>query len=287
MEALETPAARMARALHVQGSAVRDVADRLVVEGALQIVVNGQPYSVTMRTPGEDTELALGLLYAEKVFDAREDVVAVEETSGCDGAATVSLTLDRARTAQGARRLASNASCGVCGLVSADSLLAPTPGITSRPDARLDPSLLETLEGRLRSAQTLFQQTGGCHGAALFNLAGELLVLREDVGRHNAVDKAVGSLLRAGRLDEAALLFTSGRVSYEIVAKAARAGIRFLLAVSAPSSLAVETSREAGITLVAFCRGGKGTVYTHPEGVIGIATPEAPEVEAEAAEARP
>jgi FdhD protein len=250
------------------------------VEGALQIVVNGEPYSVTMRTPGEDAELALGLLYAEKVFDALEDVVAVAEDAGCGGSGTVSLTLERARTAQGTRRLASTASCGVCGLVSADSLQVAAPGKAARADARLDLSLLETLEGRMRSAQALFQRTGGCHGAALFNLAGDLLVLREDVGRHNAVDKAVGALLRAGRLDQAAVLFTSGRVSYEIVAKAARAGIRFLLAVSAPSTLAVDTSREAGITLVAFCRGGKGTVYTHPDRVAGFAAAEAPMAEA-------
>jgi FdhD protein len=265
MKVLETTSACMARAMHIQGGAARDVEDRLVVEGALQIVVNGEPYSVTMRTPGEDAELALGLLYAEKVFGALENVVEVKEAAECDGAATVSLTINRAKTTQGARRLASNASCGVCGLVSADSLL-------------------ETMEGRMRSAQALFQCTGGCHGAALFNLSGELLVLREDVGRHNAVDKAVGALLRAGRLDEAALLFTSGRVSYEIVAKAARAGIRFLLAVSAPSSLAVDMSREAGITLVAFCRGGKGTVYTHPGQVTGFAADE--DLNAEAAEAK-
>src|SRR5690606_28688430 len=132
----------------------------------------------------------------------------------------------------GARRLASSASCGVCGLVSMPSLRVSAPDASVRTDAKLDLTLLETLEGRMRSAQALFQRTGGCHGAALFDLAGDLLVLREDVGRHNAVDKAVGALLRAGRLDEAALLFTSGRVSYEIVAKAARAGIRFLLAVS-------------------------------------------------------
>lgn len=276
METLEHPAAHVARALHVQGGSGRPVEDNLVQEGALQIVVNGEPYSITMRTPGEDAELALGLLYAEKVFDALEDVSAVEEKPGSDCSATVSLTLNRKPASQGARRLASSASCGVCGLVSMPSMSVTAPDASASEDTALDLSLLETLEGRMRSAQRLFQRTGGCHGAALFNIGGDLLVLREDVGRHNAVDKSVGALLRAGRLDEAAVLFTSGRVSYEIVAKAARAGIRFLLAVSAPSSLAVDMSRDAGITLVAFCRGGKGTVYTHPERVTGFAVAENP-----------
>jgi FdhD protein len=178
------------------------------------------------------------------------------------------------------RRLASNASCGVCGKISADDLQLPgsrEPGTSGceadpadYPEYRLDPALLPALEGRMRSAQALFTRTGGCHAAALFDRQGRLLVLKEDVGRHNAVDKAVGSLLEQGRLGLAAILFISGRVSFEIVTKASRAGIPFLVAVSAPSTLAVRMCREAGITLIAFCRGDKATVYTHPRKVIGI-----------------
>jgi FdhD protein len=119
----------------------------------------------------------------------------------------------------------------------------------------------------MRGAQALFSRTGGCHAAALFDLSGRLLVLKEDVGRHNAVDKAVGHLLRLGELERAAVLFISGRVSYEIVTKASRAGLRFLLAVSAPSTLAVRMCRDAGIALLGFCRGGKATVYSGAESV--------------------
>jgi FdhD protein len=121
----------------------------------------------------------------------------------------------------------------------------------------------------MRSAQDLFNRTGGSHAASVFDAQGNLLVTREDVGRHNAVDKAIGHLLREGAWDRAAILFISGRVSYEIVSKAAKANLAFLLAVSAPSTLAVKLCREAGITLVAFCRGGRATVYTHPERVLG------------------
>jgi FdhD protein len=167
------------------------------------------------------------------------------------------------------RRLISNASCGVCGKVSAEDLRVETLRVSERGDRKLDPALIPVLEGRMRAAQDLFSRTGGSHAAAIFDHEGDLLVLREDVGRHNAVDKAIGHLLREGALARASLLFISGRVSYEIVSKAAKAGIPFLLAVSAPSTLAVKLCREAGITLLAFCRGGRATVYSHPGRVIG------------------
>jgi FdhD protein len=136
-------------------------------------------------------------------------------------------------------------------------------------DAKLDLGLVPMLEGRMRAAQELFSRTGGSHAASVYDREGNLLVTREDVGRHNAVDKAIGHLLREGALDRAAILFISGRVSYEIVSKAAKANLAFLLAVSAPSTLAVKLCREAGITLLAFCRGGKATIYSHPERVVG------------------
>lgn len=264
-------------ALHVQGNRTKIVQDALVTEGALQIVVDGSPYSMTMRTPGEDAELALGLLFAEGVFTSIAEVSEVLESPAAQAAApgggadTVSLSiLPSASAARGKplakRRLTSVSSCGICGLESAEDL-AGAALCAGTAAGTLDITLIPTLEGRMRASQELFSRTGGCHAAAIFDLDGRLLVLKEDVGRHNAVDKAVGFLLRQGALEKAAVLFISGRVSYEIVTKAAKAGLRFLLAVSAPSTLAVTMCQEAGITLVGFCRGGKATVYSCPEAV--------------------
>jgi FdhD protein len=277
-----SPASATVPALHLHNGVSRPVDDDLVAEGALQIVLNGAPYSVTMRTPGDDTLLALGLLFTEGLLRDRREVAACEEIAGGgdDRPDTVSVAMASAGLAGknlANRRLASNASCGVCGKISADDLQLPgaleseTPVCEAGPAGhRLDPALLPALEGRMRSAQALFSRTGGCHAAAVFDRQGDLLVLKEDVGRHNAVDKAVGSLLQQDRLERASILFISGRVSYEIVTKASRAGIPFLIAVSAPSTLAVRMCRETGITLIAFCRGEKATVYTHPGKVIGV-----------------
>ena len=273
METLSAPGAETVSALYVQSGTARPVEDALVAEGALQIAVKGSPYSVTMRTPGDDVSLAIGLLFTEGLILAKGDVLGWEEIpaagEGC--ADTVDLALADPALARGNlsnRRLASTASCGVCGKISADDLVLPSrrnPGDT----VLLDPAILPSLEGKMRSAQALFGRTGGSHAAAVFDAQGGLIVLKEDVGRHNAVDKAIGHLLREGRLGAAAMLFISGRVSYEIVAKASKAGIPFLLAVSAPSTLAVKMCRDSGITLLAFVRGGKATVYSHPERVSG------------------
>jgi FdhD protein len=251
--------------------APRVVEDALAVEGPLQIRLDGAPWSVTLRTPGDDRDLVLGLLFSEGVLEVPEDVLDCEERiSSVDGIAdAVHLRLrPGAGSAKNpsARRLASNSSCGACGTVDAGDL----PAITRRkPGGRaFDLSTLPALEGRLRAAQALFARTGGTHAAAVFDADGELLVLKEDVGRHNAVDKAVGFLWGQGRLGKSRVLFVSGRVSYEIVAKASRAGIAALLAVSAPSTLAVKLCAEAGIVLAGFCRGGKATVYTHADRVV-------------------
>jgi FdhD protein len=274
MDSSEAAGAETFRALHVQSGRARPVEDALVAEGALQILVNGAPYSMTMRTPGDDAVLALGLLFAEGLYASLEQVEAVVETPAAspEGTDAVALTLLPAALrgkSLANRRLASNASCGICGKISADDLETPAlcAPVRDGDGGRLDLSLLPALESRMRGAQALFSRTGGCHAAAVFDLEGRLLVLKEDVGRHNAVDKAVGHLLRQGGLDRAAVLFISGRVSYEIVTKAAKAGLRYLLAVSAPSTLAVKMCRDAGITLLGFCRGGKATVYSGAENV--------------------
>jgi FdhD protein len=272
METLPALGAETVSALRIHAGEGSPVEDLLVAEGALQIRVNGAAYSVTMRTPGDDVMLAAGLLFTEGIIRTRQEILAWEEIpAAAEGDAdTVDLAVAGAALAAGKlsdRRLLSNASCGVCGKVSADDLQAPSRLAPEALLDRLDLGLLPSLEGRMRSAQALFSRTGGCHAAALFDLQGNLLVLKEDVGRHNAVDKAVGHLLLRGLPGKPVLLFISGRVSYEIVTKASKAGIPFLLAVSAPSSLAVKLCREAGLTLLAFVRGGKATVYTHPERV--------------------
>jgi FdhD protein len=227
---------------------------------------------MTMRTPGQDTDLALGLLYGEGALASLRDVEAIRELPAAEADAPDAIEIVLQASARrgpkpAERRLISNASCGVCGKVSADDLEVPALRLTAIPDAKLDLALLPGLEGRMRSAQDLFNRTGGTHAASVFDAQGNLLVTREDVGRHNAVDKAIGHLLREDALARAAILFISGRVSYEIVSKAAKANLAFLLAVSAPSTLAVKLCREAGITLLAFCRAGKATVYSHPERV--------------------
>ena len=287
MEIVAAMGSSNVQALHAQDGRLRPVRDALVEEGALQIRVDGAPFSMTMRTPGQDTDLAVGLLHGEGELFSWDEVESAREMAGegCPDAIEIIRKLAPGRAAKPAeRRLVSNASCGVCGKVSADDLAVPA----LRPDgidARLDLALIPVLENRMRAAQALFQNTGGSHAAALFDRDGRLLVIREDVGRHNAVDKAIGHLLRERALGKASILFISGRVSYEIVSKAAKANLPFLLAVSAPSTLAVELCRDAGITLLAFCRGGKATVYSHPERVHWDNTGEAGESKLEPARA--
>lgn len=249
-------------------AAEREVEDALVEEGPLQIVLDGSPYSVTMRTPGDDLLLAQGLLFTEGVLTGRTQVKSAKVLARIPGKAD-SVAVERVSAPESpgsgsGRRLISNASCGVCGLADAEDLKKP---VAREHRLELDMSLLPVLADRMRAGQSLFHATGGCHAAAIFDVSGKLLTLKEDVGRHNAVDKAIGHLFQHGTLPQAAILFVSGRVSYEIVTKASRAGVAFLAAVSAPSSLAVELCAEAGITLIGFCRGEKATVYSHPEAV--------------------
>ncbi len=272
MEITAVSGMRTVKAVHAQAGRFRPVEDHLAEEGALQILLDGAPFSMTMRTPGHDSDLALGLLHGEGALASIGDVESIRESpaaeSDCPDAIEVVLkAAARSGHKPSERRLVSNASCGVCGKVSADDLEVAALRPAASHEAKLDLALLPALEGRMRSAQDLFSMTGGSHAASVFDREGNLLVTREDVGRHNAVDKAIGYLLREGALDRAAILFISGRVSYEIVSKAAKANIAFLAAVSAPSTLAVKLCREAGITLLAFCRGGKATVYSHPERV--------------------
>lgn len=259
------------------GGRWEDAGDRLVAEEPLQLLLDGSPLSIVMRTPGHDVELALGLLWAERVITDRSQVLDVRISAEAgEHEPWLPLRDDLlesnqvdVRLAPGAghrpeRSFLSSSACGVCGATTVESLaldFEPLP-----PGPLVDPALLVELSNRLRERQRLFDQTGGLHAAGLFDATGHLLELREDVGRHNAVDKVVGRALLDGRLPPAEhLLVVSGRGGYEIVQKAVAAGIPIVAAVGAPSSLAVATARRFELTLVGFLRDGRFNVYSAPD----------------------
>lgn len=256
----------------VVDGAAQELPDPVVVEEPLEIQVGGRPLVVTMRTPGADAELAAGFLFAEGLVDAREDLLALADAAACGAENVVAVRLrDEARVeaARAARGFLSASACGVCGKTAIEHVFARgLPGLApGRP--RVAPAWLERLPARMRAAQPVFARTGGLHAAALFAAGGGLVVLREDVGRHNAVDKVIGERLLAGALPDLAetALVLSGRAGFEIVQKAARAGIPLVAAVGAPSSLALRVAERSGMTLVGFLRPGRFNVYTGPERV--------------------
>ena len=267
----------------VVGENVRDeLTDTVVVEEPLEISVRdgedgpASPLTVTLRTPGADAELAAGLLYAEGVIARFDDVLDIRSAALPEGASfpnRLEVCLRRGLApdlSQTQRSFISTAACGLCGKVAIDAIFAKGFPPLRNGEPRVGRGLLATLPGRMRAAQTLFARTGGLHAAALFDDDGQLLVLREDVGRHNAVDKVVGALLAAGGLPaERALLVVSGRAGFEITQKALRAGIPILAAVGAPSSLSLRLAARAGMTLVGFLRPDRFNLYTAPARVVG------------------
>ena len=246
--------------------------DLLAVEEPLEIRVGGTPLAVTMRTPGHDVDLAVGFLVSEGAIVRGDQVAAAIHCAGPDGANTynvLDLTLAPGVPVPDAsiqRSTYTTSSCGVCGKASIDAVRTRS-AYPIDDDVRIDPAWLTALPDRLRAGQEVFEKTGGLHAAALFDArTGELLVLREDVGRHNAVDKVVGWAAREGLLPlRGMVLQVSGRASFELTQKASMAGIPVLAAVSAPSSLAVEHAKEAGLTLVGFLRGDSMVVYAGTE----------------------
>ncbi len=221
--------------------------------------------SITMRTPGDDEDLAVGFLFSESIIGDAADVVVVKPCSG-DNTVRVeledSVAVDLARLT---RHFYTTSSCGVCGKASLEALYAQGARVNDST-MRTGREILIGLPDRLRQAQATFAATGGLHAAAAFDADGNLAIVREDVGRHNAVDKVVGALLLAGRLPAANLgLIVSGRASFELMQKAAVAGMPILAAVGAPSSLAVELAREFNVTLVGFLRDGSFNVYAGEE----------------------
>jgi FdhD protein len=244
--------------------------DCLVVEEPLEICLNATPLSVTMRTPGHDLELTAGFLFTEGLIERREQIVSLDygktknpQASGnIVDAQLTETSLDPERTR---RNFFMTSSCGICGKASIEAVKAH--GIRRpNPTFLLDPEVLCTFPDSLKAAQSIFDRTGGLHAAGLFDAQGKLVVLREDVGRHNAVDKVVGWALLAGRLPLADYaLMVSGRGGFEIIQKALLAGVPLLASVSAPSSLAVRLARETGLTLVGFLRGRRFLVYSGEE----------------------
>ncbi|MBC3192070.1 formate dehydrogenase accessory sulfurtransferase FdhD [Pseudonocardia sp. C8] len=262
--------------LNPDGS-TRSRPDTLVAEEPLEIRVAGRPLTVTMRTPGHDVELAHGFLLTEGVIGGRADLASARYCDSVDeqGRNTYNvLDVDLAAGVEPPdvsveRNFYTTSSCGVCGKASLDAVKLKTRHSPAADPLRLDRTLLLELPDRLRERQKVFGSTGGLHAAGLFDAAGELLVAREDVGRHNAVDKVLGRMLMDGRIPAAGtVLMVSGRASFELVQKAVMAGVPALAAVSAPSSLAVELAEEAGMTLVGFLRGATGNVYTGAERIV-------------------
>lgn len=270
-----------ARIRRHRGSEVERVRDALAVEEPLEIrlgwregkgAARSQAVAVTMRTPGDDFELVAGFLRGEGILADRS--LLLEMTYCRDGKAEQAYNVVEARLRPGLavdverlqRNFYTTSSCGVCGKASLDAVEAQGCAVLPAGTPRVDPEVVPSLPGRLRDAQGVFEDTGGLHAAGIFDAAGELLLVREDVGRHNAVDKVVGRLFLDGRLPAGdRILVVSGRASFEIVQKAVAAGIPVLVAVGAPSSLAVDLATRFGQTLVGFARDGGFNVYAGEE----------------------
>ena len=251
----------------IDGTQVHDIVDALTIEEALQININDAPFTVSMRTPGNDVSLMRGLLHAEDIindvsyhpnytFEKQNEAVVTE----------MSLVIPELKLGKGysnSRSLLSVSSCGICGKTELDEAFLSDTIIED--SEKIDANLIYDLFEKMNAYQFDFRQSGGTHAAAAFSIEGELLYAMEDIGRHNAVDKVVGKLIIDNQLKQAKVITVSGRISYEIIIKCFKANIPFLAAVSAPSSLAVDYAKELGITLFAFCRGDRATCYSHPE----------------------
>jgi FdhD protein len=241
--------------------------DVLAAEEPLEIRVGGAPVSVTMRTPGHDRELAVGFLLSEGLIARRDDLAEVRQSAGGAQRNVVDVRLAPGVAidlTQLTRHVFASSSCGLCGKATIEAVHQRLPPITA--EVTVDADVLLALPERLRAAQPDFARTGGLHAAGLFDLAGRLLLAREDVGRHNAVDKVLGAGLLDGALPFGAhVLLVSGRASFEIVQKALAGGVPIVAAVSAPSSLAVSLAAEGGQTLVGFLRPPNLNVYTRPD----------------------
>jgi len=263
--------------IKVRGTVACEEDGWIVVEEPLEIRVDGETLAVVMRTPGSDLELAAGFALTEGVIRSPADLGTIrhcpetrrEMAAGGQNVVEIGLapgvTLDRERMR---RALLTNAACGVCGKASLEALATQARPVESA--LRVEKAVLGTLPERLAGAQNVFQRTGALHAAGLFSATGDLRICREDVGRHNAVDKVIGRALLDGAPTSDAILLVSGRTSFEILQKAAVAGIPVVCAVSGPTTLAIETARAFRITLINFLRGGDMSIAACPERVAGL-----------------
>ncbi|MHB2022536.1 MAG: formate dehydrogenase accessory sulfurtransferase FdhD [Mycobacteriales bacterium] len=256
------------RVLRVGGARPGWADDRVVAEEPLEIRLGGHTLAVTMRTPGHDLELALGYCLSEGLVRKPSQVSAIRNCA----ADTVEVSLapgtavSEAALSAATRLTTTTSACGLCGAASVDAVRRDAPYDVLADPLQVDAALLGRLPETLREAQRVFDRTGGLHAAGLFDAGGALLVTREDVGRHNALDKVIGWAAAAQLLPLSGhLLLVSGRASFELVQKAVMAGAPLLAAVSAPSALAVTLAEEAGLTLVGFLRAASMNVYTHPQ----------------------
>ena len=254
-----------------QNGAVTKVTDSLTVESPLQININGKSFTVVMQTPGSEIELTTGLLYNENVIKnfSQIDIKTTQNKNGI-------IDLVELKTAEknldigylSSRSLLSVSSCGICGKKEIKDL--KPSNLTSLNEASFSFTDLFKIHTKMNSVQSNFSKTGGCHGVAIFDRHSNLLSIQEDIGRHNALDKAIGELIINKKLKQAVAIAFSGRISYEIVSKAFRAKIPIIAAISSPSSLAIDFAKEYGMTLVGFCRSPKATCYAGPNRITNL-----------------
>ena len=245
--------------------------DFLVIEAPLQININGKPYTVVMRTPNDDFDLIRGLLYAEDIYKETEPLTYTIKKEDATIPSIINVAIKKEDLRKGylnKRTLLSVSSCGICGKTKLQDLKVHGKSLEQNSLISLDS--LHKMYAVMASLQETFKKSGGSHAAAIFNKTQELLTLKEDLGRHNAVDKTVGDLIRKNELKNAHYLLVSGRVSYEIVTKAFIAKIGFIVAISACSSLAVDFAKEFGICLIGFTRNQKMTIYANPNSITNL-----------------
>jgi len=245
---------------------VKIASDVLLVEEVLEININGQPFTVTMRTPGDDAALIRGLLHSESVISQETEIQIVYKKDIENRATIANVILESQSIIKlefSDRSMMSVSSCGICGKTDIDALGLDGDRISKT--CQLSLNQLNDLFAKMEKEQRAFLMSGGAHAAAIFDRHGNLLTIKEDIGRHNAVDKVIGDLILSKTYNNAMVLLVSGRTSFEIVSKAAKANIPILAAVSAPSSLAVSCSDQMNLTLLGFCREGRATCYSHFE----------------------
>ncbi|MBT3980387.1 MAG: formate dehydrogenase accessory sulfurtransferase FdhD [Bacteriovoracaceae bacterium] len=257
--------------IHKSGEVVKSSQKSVSVacEEALQISINEIPYTITMRTPGADCALIQGLLFTENIYHGTPLKLSSYDFDDQKNPTHINVEIAEdqlLKDISGNRTLISSSSCGFCGKKDLKDIeLRGAPIVDS---ASIAFKHIQVLFDEISSHQLIFSETGGVHAAALFSKEQQLLSIYEDIGRHNAVDKVIGNVHKDGNLSEAKILLITGRVSYEILAKAFRAKIPIILAISAPTSLAVEMAVDLGITIAGFCRENSATVYSHPERIL-------------------